>query len=138
MPRLALELIAATVPLLAHHSFSAEFDGKRPVRLNGVVTKVEWTNPHAHVYLDVGTEGGRSAAWEVELGSPNVLQREGWTRNSLKAGDHVLVDGFLAKDGTNLASGRDIHRADGRRVLIGPARGGNVPPLGAIPVPEKP
>jgi hypothetical protein len=125
---------AGAIPLLAHHSFSAEFDATKPVKIDGVVTKVEWTNPHTHFYVDARVEHGKPVNWELELGSPNMLQREGWNRNSLKPGDHVLVDAFLAKDGSKLANVRDIRRPDGRRVFIGLA-GRNTPPLGTTPVP---
>jgi hypothetical protein len=129
-----LAFSTGAVPLLAHHSFAAEFDGSKPVKIGGVVTKVEWTNPHAHFYVDAPTGNGKPIQWELELGSPNMLQREGWTRNSLRPGDRVMVDAFLARDGSKLANVRDIRMADGRRVFIGLA-GRNTPPLGTIPVP---
>src|SRR5690349_22009281 len=90
-------MIAAT-PLLAHHSFAAQYDAEKPVTLTGKVTKVEWMKPHAKFYIDVDSNG-ITTDWELELGSPNALMRQGWTRNSLKSGDVVTVKGFLAKDG---------------------------------------
>ena len=130
----SLLLLAGQLPLLAHHSFSAEFDAAKPIKIRGVVTKVEWSNPHTHFYVDARTENGEPINWELELGSPNMLHREGWSRDSLKPGDHVTVDAFLAKDGSKLANVRDIRMPDGRRVYIGLA-GRNIPPLGTVPTP---
>jgi hypothetical protein len=101
----------------AHHSFAAEFDRKKPVTLQGVVTKLEWSNPHTRLYLDVTGPSGKLTAWELELASPNTLMRAGWTRHSVQAGDKVTVKGFLAKDGTNLANASTIITADGKSVL---------------------
>jgi len=106
-------------PLFAHHSFAAEYDATKPVVLKGVVTKVEWMNPHAHFYIDVKDESGKVTCWDLETGSPNALQRAGWGRNSLKSGDEVTVSAFRAKDGSNLANARTIHLADGRSVFAG-------------------
>jgi hypothetical protein len=117
---LALMMVAAT-PAFAHHAFAAEYDANRKVLLTGNVTKVEWTNPHAHFFLNVKDASGRISGWDLELASPNTLQRGGWTRMSLKVGDVVTVNGYLAKDGSNLAHARDIRLADGRRVLVGSA-----------------
>lgn len=94
--------------LSAHHSFSAEFDSDKPIRLTGVVTKLEWTNPHAWFYIDVKDESGKVANWGWELGSPNGLLRTGWTRNSLKIGTEVTVEGSRARDGGNTANARVI------------------------------
>jgi hypothetical protein len=113
----------AVARLSAHHSFAAEYDSAKPVTLDGIVTKVEWMNPHARFYIDVKDAGGKVVSWELELGSPNVLQREGWTRASMKPGDHVIVNGFLAKDGSNLANARDVRLADGRKVFAGSSAG---------------
>ncbi len=102
-------LILTSVPAFPHHSFAAEYDGTKPITLTGTVTKVEWMNPHARFYLDVKNDKGAVANWEFELGSPNGLMREGWTRNSLKIGDVVTVTGSLAKDGSRLANARKRH-----------------------------
>ena len=111
--------ILAAVPLLAHHSFAAEYDRAKPVTLTGPVTKVEWINPHARFHMDVKDTSGKVASWEIELGSPAGLIRRGWTRNSLKIGEPVTVEGFLAKDGSNLANSTTVKLSDGRRVFAG-------------------
>jgi hypothetical protein len=111
----------AAVPALAHHSFAAEYDAKKPVDLTGTVTKVEWMNPHARFYLDVKDDAGKVTNWEFELGSPNGLMRQGWTRNSMKEGDSVSVQGSMAKDGSNLANARTVKLSDGRRLFAGSA-----------------
>ncbi len=115
----AIGLAAMVVPALAHHSFAAEYDDKKPVTMTGTVTKVEWLNPHARFYIDVKDDSGKMSNWEFEFGSPNGLMRKGWTRNSLKIGDTVTVDGYRAKDGSNLGNARSINLADGRKVFAG-------------------
>ena len=105
-------------PAFGHHSFAAEYDSTKPVTLTGQVTKVEWMNPHARFYVDV-KEDGKVTNWEFELGSPNGLMRQGWTRNSLKQGDEITVDGYLAKDGSKLANARTVKLSDGRKVFAG-------------------
>ena len=114
-----LGLLLCTVPMLAHHSFAAEYDSSKPITLTGTVTKVEWMNPHARFYIDVKAEKGEMNNWELELGSPNGLMRQGWTRNSLKKGDQVTISGSLAKDGSKLANARTVKLADGRQVFAG-------------------
>ena len=117
----AIVLLAGTRPVLAHHAFAAEYDANRKVLLRGNVTRIDWTNPHAHFFLGVRDGSGNVSTWDLELASPNTLERSGWTRKSLKVGDVVTVNGYLAKDGSNLAHARDVRLADGRRVLVGSA-----------------
>ncbi|HEY3826013.1 MAG TPA: DUF6152 family protein [Bryobacteraceae bacterium] len=112
-------LLTMAAPVFAHHSFAAEYDSTKPIALNGTVTKVEWMNPHARFYMDVKDDQGAVANWELELGSPNGLARRGWTRNSMKAGDTVVVDGYVAKDGSKLANARNVKLADGRKLFAG-------------------
>jgi hypothetical protein len=112
-------LLMSAFPLFAHHSFAAEYDASKPVELKGVVTKVEWTNPHARFYVDVKDANGKVTNWNLELASPNVLSRNGWTRHSLKEGDLITVQGSKAKDGANLANARTVTLADGKKVFAG-------------------
>jgi hypothetical protein len=106
-------------PIQAHHAFSAEFDPSQSITLNGKITKVEWQNPHARVYIEVKVPAGQTANWELELPSPNGLMRQGWSRESLKRGDALTVSGYLARDGSHLASARSIKFGDGRVVALG-------------------
>src|SRR5215813_4979252 len=96
-------LLAAAPALLAHHSFAAEYDAKKPVTLKGIVTKVEWMNPHVYFFIDVTDEAGKTENWALEMGPPNGLQKSGWTRNTMKVGDEVTVEGSMAKDGSKQA-----------------------------------
>ena len=109
-------LLAGAWPIFAHHSFAAEYDTQRPIDVKGVVTKVEWTNPHAHFYVDVKDDSGKTTNWNFELGSPNMLVRNGWKRTSIKAGDEVTVKGSGAKDGANVASASTILFPDGHKL----------------------
>src|SRR5213592_603817 len=114
-------LLAAAAPAFAHHAFAAEFDAKKPVKLQGTVTKMEWINPHAWIYLDVKGTDGTVTNWMVEAGAPNALLRRGWTKASLLPGTEILVEGYQAKDGANRANGRDITFKDGKKLFVGSA-----------------
>ena len=112
-------LVPATA--LAHHSFAAEYDVKKPVTLKGTVSKVEWTNPHARFYIDVKDDSGTVQTWNLELASPNVLSRNGWSRHTLNVGDQVTVEGSQAKDGSQMANARTVILADGKKIFAGSA-----------------
>jgi hypothetical protein len=116
-----LALIGFAVPVVAHHAVGGEYDANKPVTLQGTVTKVEWTNPHARFYVDVKDDRGRVINWNMELGSPNGLRRAGWNRNSLKVGDVVTVTVSLARDGSRLANAREVVLADGKKVFAATA-----------------
>jgi hypothetical protein len=114
-----LFVIGRAVPLSAHHAFAAEFDAKKPVRFEGTITKMQWTNPHVWFHVDVKTPDGKIENWAFEAGTPNVLFRRGFTKNSLLPGTKIIVDGYQSKDGSRRANGRDITFADGKRLFLG-------------------
>jgi hypothetical protein len=114
----AVGLLSAA-SMFAHHSFSAEFDASKPVTLKGTVTKVDWLNPHIWIYVDVKGESGKLAHWQCEGGAPNSLTRNGWTKNQLKEGDAVTIEGTLAKDASNTCNASRVELPDGRRVFAG-------------------
>ena len=116
----ALGLLLAVKPVLAHHAFAAEFDAKKPVKLRGTVTKMEWINPHAWIHIDVKKEGESGVdEWMIEAGTPNTLLRRGFTKDSLKIGTEILVDGYQSKDGSLRANGRDLTLPNGQTLFLG-------------------
>ena len=115
--------LVTALPVLAHHSFAAEFDSTKPVSLKGSVTKLEWLNPHVWVYLEVKDDQGNVQHWQCEGGAPNTLMRNGWSKDSLKPGDQVLIDGYLAKDGSKTCNARAVKLPDGRSVFAGSSVG---------------
>jgi len=117
----AVAVLASSVALFAHHAFSAEYDAKKPVKVTGTVKKVEWMNPHIWFYVDVKDESGKVTTWGFSGGPPGMLMRRGITKDVLKVGDIIKVEGFLAKDGSNNASGGNVTFADGRKVFAGAA-----------------
>ena len=136
-----MALMVCGAPARAHHAFSAEFDAKKPVHLEGVVTKVELINPHAWIHIDVRNTDGKVSSWMIEAGSPNVLLRRGFTKNTVAPGTRVVVDGYQAKDSSLRANGRDITLPDGRKLFLGSSGTGapyddphplaNIAPIGA-------
>ena len=112
-------LLRMTAPVVAHHAFSAEFDAKRPVKLEGVVTKVEWINPHSWIHIEVKKKDGTPENWMIEAGAPNSLTRRGFTKESLPIGTKIVVDGYQAKDGAARANGRDLTFPDGKKLFMG-------------------
>jgi hypothetical protein len=119
-----ITLMAAAAPLLAHHSFAAEFDASKPVTLTGTVTKIEWMNPHVWFYLDVKDQSGKVTNWGTEMGSPNGLMRAGWTRNSMKVGDVVTIEGSRAKDNSNHVNARSVVMAStGQKMFAASSQG---------------
>jgi hypothetical protein len=115
----AAALLAWTAPALAHHSFAAEYDRERTITVNGTVERLEWTNPHARLYVNGKDEKGKEQLWDFELGPPNGLMRNGWSRNSLKQGDKVVVEGFRSKLAQDGANARSVVMADGKKVFAG-------------------
>ena len=119
-----LGLLVTAVPLLAHHSFAAEFDSSKPVKVTGTVTRIEWANPHVWFYMDVKDETGTVANWAMEMGGPNGLLRTGWTRNSMKPGDVVTVEGFQARSGKSIGNATAVTLAStGQRLFAASSQG---------------
>ncbi len=123
----AVVLVATAVSLRAHHAFSAEFDANKPLMFKGTISKMEWTNPHVWLHLDVKKPDGSIETWAFEAGTPTVLFRRGVTKESVKAGLEVAVDGYQAKDGSHRANGRDLTFADGRKMFLGATTGTGAP-----------
>jgi hypothetical protein len=115
----SVAVVASVTPARGHHAFAAEFDRDKPITLTGTVTKLEWTNPHARIYIDVKDEKGNVVTWDFELGPPNGLMRRGWSRNSLRQGHVVTINGFLSKLAPRVANARTVKLADGREVFAG-------------------
>ncbi len=114
-----LSLTLAVAPVRAHHAFSAEFDAEKPLKLEGTISKTEWVNPHAWIHIDVKKPNGATEEWMIEGGTPNTLMRRGVSRDTLKIGTPVVVNGYQAKDGSLRANGRDITYPDGRKLFLG-------------------
>jgi len=129
-------VIASAVPVVAHHAFAAEFDANKRLQLEGTVTKMEWINPHAWMHIDVKKPDGTSEEWMIEGGTPNTLLRRGITRDSLKPGTVVKVDGYQAKDGSKRANGRDLTLQNGQKLFMG-SSGTGAPTDGSDPTEKK-
>jgi hypothetical protein len=130
--------LLASLPCEAHHSFAAEFDGTKPVRLIGIITRIEWTNPHSYFYLDVADSKGHVANWACESGNPGALSRRGWKKGDIKYGDKLIVDGYLAKDGSKFIDARRVTLPDGRVVYGGSAGDGGPGDTASSPGPAQP
>jgi Family of unknown function (DUF6152) len=116
---MGVSLILAAVPVVAHHSFAAEYDAQKPVKMTGTVTQMEWINPHAWIHIDVKKPDGKTENWMIEAGAPNALLRRGFNKQSLLPGTVITVEGYQAKDGANRANGRDITYQDGKKLFVG-------------------
>jgi hypothetical protein len=115
----AVGILLHVTPVVAHHAFAAEYDANKPVTLRGTVTKVEWVNPHAWIYIDVKDTDGKVVPWKIETGAPNALIRRGFKRDSIPVGSEILVDGYQAKNGSNMVNGKSVTFADGKNLFVG-------------------
>jgi hypothetical protein len=120
-------LVPAAAPVVAHHAFAAEFDINKPITVTGAVTKLKWTNPHAFIFVGVKDDKGDTTEWGFELGTPNALLRLGWTRDAVKVGDTLTIEGYSAKDGSHYANARAIRLPDGRKLFSGTVTGESTP-----------
>ena len=131
----AIAMIAGAVPVMAHHSFAAEFDANQPVKLEGTVKEFRWVNPHSWLIVNVQKADGTMEVWDVEGGAPSALLRRGWTKQTLPPGTKVVVEGFMAKDGSHRANARDITFPDGTKMFIG-SSGTGAPDELKVPTPK--
>jgi hypothetical protein len=111
-------VVLSMAPVVGHHAFSAEFDANKPVKLSGTITKLDWVNPHSWLYLDVIDSKGKATNWAVELAAPNAMLRRGWNKNSIPVGTKIVVDGWRAKNGANIANGGNVTLPDGRKLFV--------------------
>ena len=116
---LAVVLLCAAVPVMAHHAFSAEFDQSKPVKVSGEISKLEWTNPHAWIFIDAKDPDGKVVTWRFEMGAPNALLRSGWSKSDIKAGTAVTISGFLARSGGSVGNAFQVRLPDGRDLFAG-------------------
>ena len=124
LPAVAIAIGLFTMPVYAHHSFGAEYDATKPISVTGVITRIEWTNPHSFIYIDVKDEKGNMANWKLEGYPPNVLYRNGWTKDTtMKAGDTITVSGWRARDGSNWGHSREVTLSSGKKLIFGPPAG---------------